>query len=132
GVRREPRPPMRRRWEVAMNAKRSGELAMAAIVALAGAVLLRSAVHAATPGPGARRFPNVVLQTHTGERVRFYDDVMKGDRIVVLNFMYAKCNGICPGTTSNLLQVERRLAGRVGRDIFLYSISLTPADDTPA
>jgi protein SCO1/2 len=35
-------------------------------------------------------FPNVELTTHNGERVRFYDDLVKG-KVVVINFMYATC-----------------------------------------
>jgi len=82
--------------------------------------------------PGETRFPNVVFTTQQGKKVRFYDDVLKGDRIVLVNFMYTHCNGICPGTTCNLLQVQKRLADRFGKDIFLYSITLAPEEDTPA
>ncbi len=38
----------------------------------------------------AQRFPNVVLKTHEGRNVRFYDDLLKG-KIVLINFMYATC-----------------------------------------
>lgn len=44
------------------------------------------------PNPYADRFPNVVLKTHTGRNVRFYDDLIKG-KIVMINFMYATCKG---------------------------------------
>jgi len=37
----------------------------------------------------------VELVTHTGKKVKFYDDVLK-DKIVVLNLMYANCEGVCP------------------------------------
>lgn len=37
------------------------------------------------------RFPNVVLKTHDGRNVRFYDDLLK-DKIVLVNFMYASCD----------------------------------------
>lgn len=77
-----------------------------------------------------RYFPNVVLTTHEGKKVRFYDDLIK-DKIVVINFMYAECEGICPGITANLLRVQKMLGGRVGRDIFMYSITLKPEEDTP-
>src|SRR6184192_3122047 len=89
-------------------------------------------------GPGARqaverrsRLPNVPLQTHEGKTVRFYDDLVRG-RIVTVNFMYARCQNICPGMTSNLAMVQRALGERVGRDIFMYSITLKPEEDTPA
>jgi protein SCO1 len=78
-----------------------------------------------------RHFPNVTLQTHDNRVVRFYDDVIK-DKVVVLNFMYADCEGICPGITMNLAKVQRLLGRRVGREVFMYSISLEPAHDTPA
>lgn len=74
--------------------------------------------------------PNVPLMTHEGRKVRFYDDLVK-DKIVVINFMYAKCEGICPGITTNLVRVQRLLGDRVGKDIFMYSFSLKPEQDTP-
>lgn len=77
-----------------------------------------------------RHFPNVVLTTHEGKKVRFYDDLMK-DKIVVLNFMYATCEGVCPRITSNLQQVQKILGDRMGKDIFFYSITLKPEKDTP-
>jgi protein SCO1/2 len=78
----------------------------------------------------ARYFPNVELKTHEGEKVRFYDDLIK-DKIVVINFMYAECQGICPGITANLRKVQKLLGDRVGRDIFMYSITLNPEKDDP-
>src|SRR2546422_7800689 len=80
----------------------------------------------------ARYFPNVVLTTHDGTRVRFYDDLIK-DKIVVINFMYTQCeDGRCPLTTVNLVRVQKLLKDRVGRDIFMYSFTLTPEHDTPS
>src|SRR5229473_3452521 len=77
-----------------------------------------------------RHFPNSELVTHQGKKVRFYDDLIKG-RKVVINFMYAKCEGICVPVTANLVKVQKILKGRVGRDIFMYSITLKPEEDTP-
>jgi protein SCO1 len=73
--------------------------------------------------------PNVTLMAHTGRRVRFYDDLVK-DKKVILNFMYAKCDGVCVPVTSNLLRVQKLLGNRVGRDIFIYSITLKPQEDS--
>jgi protein SCO1/2 len=78
----------------------------------------------------ARYFPNVELTTHEGKKVRFYDDLIK-DKIVVINFMYAQCEGICPGITANLVKVQKILGDRIGRDIFMYSITLKPEEDSP-
>lgn len=40
--------------------------------------------------PFSERFPNLVLKTHEGKTVRFYDDLLAG-KIVMINFMYADC-----------------------------------------
>ena len=77
-----------------------------------------------------RSFPNVTLTTHEGKKVKFYDDLLK-DKIVLINFMYVKCQGTCPGTTANLVKVQKLLGERVGKDIFMYSITLKPEEDTP-
>ena len=78
----------------------------------------------------ARYFPNVELTTHEGKKVRFYDDLLK-DKIVVINFMYADCEGICPTITTNLVKAQKLLGARIGRDIFMYSLTLSPEKDTP-
>ena len=78
----------------------------------------------------ARYFPNFEVTTHEGKKVRFYDDLVK-DKIVVINFMYAQCEGICVPITRNLKRVQSLLGKRIGRDIFMYSISLKPEEDNP-
>lgn len=76
-----------------------------------------------------RYLPDVLVQSHDGKAALFYDELVK-DRIVVLNFMYLNCAGACPITVHNLVKVQRRLAKRIGRDIFMYSITLDPERDT--
>lgn len=90
---------------------------------------------AATPAPSPREalqerhFPNVALRTHDGRDVRFYDDLVR-DKIVAINMFYARCeDGRCPLIMANLVQVQRLLQGRIGRDIFMYSITLKPEQD---
>ncbi len=77
-----------------------------------------------------RYFPNFELTTHEDKKVHFYDDLIK-DKIVVINFMYVKCEGVCMPVTMNLKRVQNLLGNRVGRDIFMYSITLKPEEDTP-
>jgi protein SCO1/2 len=104
---------------------------------LAGAAVAHGQ-HSAPPVPAtaarekirARYFPNVTVITHEGRKVRFYDDLIR-DKIVTINFMYADCEGICPGITANLAKVQKALGDRVGRDIFMYSLTLKPEHDTP-
>ena len=78
-----------------------------------------------------RYFPNLILTTQEGKKVRFYDDLLK-DKIVLINMMYAKCEGICMPITMNLRRVQKMLGDRVGRDIFFYSITLKPEEDSPS
>ena len=100
------------------------------------ALLPPSSLGEGKPGPRTRsgkvseRFPNIVLRTQCGTQVRFYDDIVK-DRIVLINFMYTTCSDICPGTTQNLVEVYDYLAGRMGRDMLMLSISIDPEVDTP-
>jgi protein SCO1/2 len=77
-----------------------------------------------------RNFPNVELTTHEGEKVRFYDDLIK-DKFVTINMVYTSCKTTCPLTTANLVRVQKLLGDRVGRDLFMYSITLDPKRDTP-
>lgn len=79
----------------------------------------------------ARHLPNVPLRTHDGTPVRFYDDLVKG-KLVVINLFFTSCEDDCPITTANLVNVQRTLGARVGRDVFMYSITLDPDVDTPA
>jgi protein SCO1/2 len=80
---------------------------------------------------GAGYFPNVTLTTHEGKRVRFYDDLVKG-KIVAIDLIYTTCKYACPLETARMVQVQRALGDRVGRDIFFYSITIDPEHDTPA
>ena len=78
-----------------------------------------------------RYFPEVTLITHEGEKVRLYEDLFE-NKCVIFNFMYAHCQGICSPITSNLKRVQSLLGNRVGRDIFMYSFTLKPDEDSPA
>ena len=79
---------------------------------------------------GGNYFPNVQLTTQDGTTVHFYDDLIKG-KIVVIDLIYTHCVDACPLETARLAQVQKMLGDRVGKDIFFYSISIDPAQDTP-
>jgi protein SCO1 len=76
-----------------------------------------------------QHFPDIPLITHEGKRVRFYRDLIK-DKIVSLNFFFAKCDEVCPLVMANLTKVQKLLGSQVGRDIFMYSFTLKPEEDT--
>ena len=77
-----------------------------------------------------RHLPNVELISQDNKKVHFYTDLVK-DKRVVIQFMFARCKDICPVITHNLAEVQRILKDRVGRDIFFYSITLSPEEDSP-
>src|SRR5688572_28860693 len=97
-----PRNPQRRQWFVPVSRPRS-----------------------------ASAIPDVPVVTHDGRTVRFYTDLVRG-RVVFINMMYSQCSNQCPPTTQNLRRVHQALGARVGKDIFMYSISLLPEYDSPA
>jgi protein SCO1 len=100
----------------------------AAAALLAAAASLLAAGAAADPwGP---KFPNVPLTTQDGKTVRFYDDLLKGKKVVI-NVIFTVCTDVCPLETANLVQLTKLLGDRVGRDVFFYSISIDPLRDTP-
>jgi protein SCO1 len=78
----------------------------------------------------AKRFPKVTLKTQDGEKVEFYNNLIK-DKIVIINMMYTQCTGLCEQTTEKLVQVQKALGDRLGREVFIYSITLDPEHDTP-
>jgi protein SCO1 len=75
-------------------------------------------------------FPNIELVTQDGKTVHFYDDLIKG-KIVAIDLIYTTCHYSCPLETARLVQVQKKLGDRVGKDIFFYSISIDPEHDTP-
>lgn len=81
--------------------------------------------------PGVSRYTNAVLRTQDNKEVRFYDDLIRGKQVVI-NFMYAECHGACPLVTQSLKKTYRDLKDRMGKDLFFYSITTKPEDDTPA
>lgn len=126
-----------------MNQERR-RLTLLALGAAAAVGVTRSGISAATPaiapadpaGIAKKRedmkrfFPNVAFRTQDDKPVRFYDDVIKG-RKVLINFMYTDCSSTCPRTTANLVRLQKELGDRAGRDVFFVSITLTPEHDSP-
>src|SRR5260370_37623271 len=115
----------RRNWLELSAAASAGGLVLARGGGATIPALNDPAMQAARERIRARYFPDVVLTTHQGKKVRFYEDLIKG-KIVVLSLMYAECTGVCPIITSNLVKVQKRLGDRVGRDIFFYSLTVKP------
>src|SRR5258708_2281447 len=122
-----------------MDTSRRTLLGMAAMTPLAGTLLASKtrttpavdASAAARERIRERYFPDLILRNQDNKKFRFYEDIVK-DRVVTINFFFAKCEEICPLITSNLVRVQRLLGDRVGREIFMNSFTLKPEQDTPA
>ncbi|MGI9421687.1 MAG: SCO family protein [Hyphomicrobiaceae bacterium] len=78
---------------------------------------------------GAGYFPNFKVTSQHGRRYNFYDDLIE-NKIVVINFIYTHCPDICGLQTARMSIVQDKLGDRLGRDLFIYSISLDPKRDT--
>jgi protein SCO1/2 len=71
------------------------------------------------------------LTDQNGRSAKFRSDVI-GEHIVVMNFIYTTCTTVCPVTSAIFGQLQRRLGARLGKDVFLVSVSVDPVTDRPA
>ena len=84
------------------------------------------------PTEAARQyFTDTPLVDQYGREHRFYSDLLAG-KTVVINPFFATCTGSCPVMHRALAQARRALGDRLGRDVFLISITVDPENDTPA
>jgi protein SCO1 len=79
---------------------------------------------------GESHFPNVELLTQDGKKVRFYDDLIKG-KVVAIELIYTTCKYNCPLETARMVQLQKLMGDRMGKDVFFYSITIEPEHDTP-
>ena len=79
---------------------------------------------------GRNYFPNYILTTQDGEKLAFFDDVIK-DKVVAINFIFTSCVDSCPLETARMKTVKNILGDRVGKDVFFYSITIDPITDSP-
>lgn len=88
------------------------------------------AQQAQAESPAQKYFSDVELLDQDGRKVRFYTDMLKG-KTVVLNAFFTTCTSVCPPMNRNLEKVQEALGERIGKDVFIVSISVDPATDTP-
>jgi protein SCO1 len=82
------------------------------------------------PGRSAHRIPDVEVLDQDGKRYKLHSDLMKG-KVVLFNFMYADCDGICPLQTETLKRVYKEFGDRMGKEIIMLSFTLRPDIDRP-
>jgi len=85
----------------------------------------------AEESPAQKYFTDVELLNQDGKKVRFYSDVLKG-KTVVVNAFFTTCTSVCPPMNRNMEKIQEALGDRVGRDVFLVSMTVDPETDTPA
>lgn len=105
--------------------------AAAALAAGGGTSLISRPAAAAAAGHTHSAIPDVTVLDQDGKQYRFYTDLVAG-RVVAFNFFFTACGETCPLVTQNLREVQDLLGDRIGRDIFMYSVSLQPELETPA
>jgi len=74
--------------------------------------------------------PDVPLRDQNGREVRFYSDLIK-DKVVVLSFFYTSCTSSCPMHGKVLSELEKLLGDRLGKSVFLISVTTDPVKDQP-
>lgn len=76
-------------------------------------------------------FSDTVLLAQDGREVRFFEDVLR-DQVVVIDFIYTRCPSACPLLTQKLVSVKAELGAAFGRGVRFVSISVDPKHDGPA
>ena len=79
---------------------------------------------------GDSYLPNLAVVDQDGNRYRFYDDLIKGRKVVV-NFIFTSCSAICPLTMARMAQLYEKLGDIAGSDVRFYSITVDPEHDDP-
>jgi len=80
--------------------------------------------------PTTVRLHDLDLLDQDGKRLKFKTDVVK-DRLVVIDTIYTTCPVVCPILSATFANIQRSLGDRLGKDVFLISISVDPATDVP-
>lgn len=81
--------------------------------------------------PAAKYFTDVELMDQDGRKLKFYSDVLKG-KTVVINVLFTTCTNVCLPISRNFERIQEALGERLGKDVFLVSITVDPETDTPA
>lgn len=85
------------------------------------------------PGEATKEFTpypasDFTLTDQDGQPFSLHD--LRG-KTVFLDFIFTRCPGPCPLLSLKFSQVQQRLAERLGKDVFLLSVTIDPRHDTP-
>src|SRR5271166_1360918 len=76
-------------------------------------------------------FGDTPVVDQDGRELRFYSDLLMG-KIVVINSFFTTCEQSCPRMAGTLVELQRRLGGRMGTDVRIISITVDPEHEAPA
>lgn len=80
-------------------------------------------------GPTAHRFPQAVVTNQNKQKAWFYEELIH-DKLVLVNFTSVKGEKHYP-IVSNMVKVQNMIGDRLGKDVFIYTITTDPYHDSP-
>lgn len=95
------------------------------------ATLWAATAPASQSSPAHKYFSDVLLTDQNGTKMRFYSDVLQG-KIVIVESFFSTCTGTCPVMNATFGKLQKALGDRIGKDVFLVSITVDHENDTPA
>lgn len=81
-------------------------------------------------GTETKFLPDLALIDQDGRSVHFYSDLIK-DKIVLISFFYTSCAYTCLMQGKVLSELQAELGERLGKEVFLISVTMDPETDTP-
>lgn len=95
-----------------------------------GMTTAEPAASSAAKSAAEKYFSDVELINQDGKTMRFYSDVLK-NKVVIINSFFTTCTSVCPPMNRNFEKIQEALGDRLGKDVYMVSISVDPATDTP-
>jgi protein SCO1/2 len=77
-----------------------------------------------------KAIPDAELYNQDGKKIHFYSDLIK-DKVVIVSFFFTSCSLICPMQGESLSKLQAMLGERLGKDVYLVSVSMDPEADPP-
>lgn len=96
----------------------------------------RQPANQAEPSPEGQKpdqrkpIPDAELFNQDGKKIHFYSDLIK-DKVVIVSLFFTSCSSICPMQGESLSKLQATLGDRLGRDVYLVSVSMDPEGDPP-
>lgn len=76
-------------------------------------------------------FTDIELIDQHGKTQRLYSDLIQ-DKVVLVNAFFTSCTGSCPVMAGHLVKVQDWLGERLGKEVYIVSVSVDPATDSQA